>query len=177
MTSTDFTGSGVYQGIPIVKSDSSHIDYLQNNLRDSDVRECMIHGATPFRALMAGLREKNAETYTALVDDKPAAIFGVTPIYEHLIGKIWLLGTYEIENHSRMFLRWSNPIVEYFLDKYYQLENVVPADHKKTILWLDFVGFEIIESPIYVNGFEVFRFVRCKGKEILVSRKEQPVIS
>ena len=55
-------GEGVYDGYSIVKADSDHVHYLQNNLRDADVRECIIHGATPFRALMGGLREKNSET-------------------------------------------------------------------------------------------------------------------
>jgi len=170
-------GSGVYDGYPIVESDLSHINHLQNNLRDSDVRECIIHGATPFRALMAGLREHNAETYTVLIDGKPAMMFGVTPICNNMIGKIWLLGSYEIENHTRKFLYWSHKITDYFQKKYYQLENVVPADHIKTLNWLEFLGFTIIERPIKINGFKVFRFVRCKGDKILLNTEEQPITS
>ena len=85
-------GEGIYDGYSIVKADSDHVHYLQNNLRDADVRECIIHGATPFRALMGGLREKNSETYTVMIDDNNAIMFGVNPIIEHTIGKIWLLG-------------------------------------------------------------------------------------
>ena len=54
-------GEGIYDGYPIVKANTDHVHYLQNNLRDSDVRECIIHGSTPFRALMSGIREKQAE--------------------------------------------------------------------------------------------------------------------
>ena len=172
--SKNFMGSGIYDGYPIVEADINHIHHLQNNLRDSDVRECLIHGATPFRALMSGIREDKAETYTVLIDGEPAMMFGVNPILEHTIGKIWLLGSYEIENHSWKFLKWSRKIVDYFQKKYYQLENVVPADHAKTLEWLSFLGFQILNEPIMVNGYQVLRFVRCKGDEILVNNKEQP---
>ncbi|QDP45705.1 MAG: putative scaffold protein [Prokaryotic dsDNA virus sp.] len=167
-------GEGIYDGYPIVKANTDHIHHLQNNLRDADVRECIIHGSTPFRALMSGIREKKAETYTVLIDKNPAIMFGVSPIAEHLVGRIWLLGSYELENHSWKFLKWSRKVVDYFQNQYYQLENVVPADHIKTLQWLGFLGFEILNEPLQVNGFEVLRFVRCKGEKILVNSKEQP---
>ena len=177
MASRHFNGAGIYDGYAVVKANIKHINYLQNNLRDSDVRECMIHGATPFRALMAGIREPNAETYVVIVNDKPAWIFGCNPILDNMIGKIWLLGTYDIYKMQRKFLRWCIPVVEYFQSKYYQLENVVPADHNKTLQWLNYTGFTIIEQPIMVNGFAVLRFVRCKGEKILVNREYSPVCS
>ena len=177
MTSKNFMGSGVYSGQSIVEADISHINYLQDNLRDTDVRECIIHGATPFRALMAGFREEKAETYTVILDGKPAMMFGVTPVYDNIVGKIWALGTYAIEGHSTKFLFWSRKVVDYFQKQYYQLENVVPADHTRTIDWLTFLGFTIIEQPIMINGYQVLRFIRCKGDKILLKDKEQPVIS
>ena len=167
-------GEGIYDGYPIVKANTDHVYYLQNNLRDSDVRECIIHGSTPFRALMRGIREKQAETYTVMIDDNPSIMFGVNPIMDNTIGKIWLLGSYEIENHSWKFLKWSRKVIDYFQNQYYQLENVVPADHMKTLEWLDFLGFEILNEPLQVNGFAVLRFVRCKGNKILLNVKEQP---
>ena len=104
-------------------------------------------------------------------------MFGVNPIMQDVIGRIWLLGSYEIENQSKKFLRWSISAVNYFQDKYYQLENVVPADHSQTIQWLEFLGFQIITPPMKLNSFKVFRFVRCKGEKILVNREEQPITS
>ena len=86
-------GSGIYNEFSVVEADIKHIQYLQNNLRNTDVRECLIHGATPFRALMVGIREDQAETYTALIKGKPAFMFGTVPIYEQMIAHIWMLGT------------------------------------------------------------------------------------
>ena len=54
----NFMGEGVYDGFSIAKADIKSYNILQHNLRDSDVRECIIHGASPFRALMSGIREK-----------------------------------------------------------------------------------------------------------------------
>ena len=45
----NFMGEGVYDGFSIAKATSEHANILQHNLRDSDVRECIIHGASPFR--------------------------------------------------------------------------------------------------------------------------------
>lgn len=67
--------------------------------------------------------------------------------------------------------------MDYYQKQYYQLENVVPADHANTLSWLDFVGFEILDPPVMINGFAVLRFVRCKGEEILVNKEYSPVVS
>jgi len=177
MALREFSGEGIYDGYPIVKANASHVNHLQNNLRDSDVRECIIHGATPFRALMAGLREPKGESYTVIVNRRPALMFGCNPICDNMIGKIWALGSYDINKIQRKFLKWCNPVVDYYQKQYYQLENVVPADHAHTLAWLDFVGFEILDPPVMVNGFQVLRFVRCKGKEILLNKEYSPVVS
>ena len=170
----NFMGEGVYDGFSIAKATSEHANILQHNLRDSDVRECIIHGASPFRALMASIREKG-ENYTCIIDGEPICMFGVNSIMDNMIGRIWLLGSYEIEKRGRKFLRWSQSVVNYYQDKYYQLENVVPADHKNTIEWLEFLGFQILSPSLKVNSFKVFRFVRCKGNEILINKEEQPI--
>ena len=105
----NFMGEGVYDGFAIAKATSEHANLLQHNLRDSDVRECIIHGASPFRALMSGVREKG-ENYTCIIDGQPICMFGVNPIMNSMIGRIWLLGSYEIENRRRKFVRWSHSV-------------------------------------------------------------------
>ena len=170
-------GSGIYNEFSVVEADINHIQYLQDNLRNTDVRECLIHGATPFRALMVGIREDQAETYTALVNGKPAFMFGTVPIYEQMIANIWMLGTYELEKYPITFMKLSKYVIDYFQKKFYQLENVVPADHIKTLNYLDFLGFHIIDQPLMINGFKVLRFYRCKDNKNIVSTNEQPCYS
>ena len=53
--------------IDIVSSTSEDAKYLQENLRPEDVRECIIHGVSPNRALHMPLVDKGCKTFTALV--------------------------------------------------------------------------------------------------------------
>ena len=150
--------------VSIVEATYEHAEYLQNHLRSPDVRECMIHGATPWRALRYPIMKKDAVTYTALHKGVPACMFGVVPIYDDLdlkTGSIWLLGTDEIDKYPRKFLRASKPMLEYFMDRWDVVENVVPMDHKNTIEWLAWLGFLFSDEETLVNGFSCIRFVRC----------------
>lgn len=150
--------------VEIVKATYEHAEYLQNHLRSPDVRECMIHGATPWRALRYPIMRKDAVTFTALHKNTPACMFGVVPIYddsEIKTGSIWLLGTDEIDKHPRKFLRASKNMLQYFCERWDVVENVVPVDHSATLQWLAWLGFLFCDEPTTVNGFECVRFVRC----------------
>ena len=48
--------------IDIVSSTSEDAKYLQENLRPEDVRECIIHGVSPNRALHMPLVDKGCKT-------------------------------------------------------------------------------------------------------------------
>lgn len=166
MVSLNSTDKVIYKegDVTIVESTAEHAGYLQHHLRPSDIRECMIHGATPWRALHLPLRHKTAETYTGFYKDEPACMVGVYPYdqeHEFKMGSIWLLGTYVLDENPRQFLRASKFMADMFLEKYDMLENVVPLEHSKTIRWLHWLGFEFGTKPIEINGFEVIRFVRC----------------
>ena len=149
--------------VEIVKASYEHANYLQDHLRSTDVRECMIHGATPWRALRYPIMRKGAITFTALHKNTPACMFGVVPIRtdEFKTGSIWLLGTDEIEKHPKKFLRASKGMLKYFTERWDGLENVVPIDHCATIQWLMWLGFLFSEQETVINGFECVRFVRC----------------
>jgi len=150
--------------LEIVESTYEHAEYLQNHLRSPDVRECMIHSSTPWRALHYPITLKDAVTFTALHKNTPACMFGVVPILnndEWKTGSIWLLGTDEIDKHPKKFLRASKNMLEYFCDRWDMLENVVPVDHTETLQWLAWLGFVFCEEVTVVNGFECVRFVRC----------------
>ena len=96
----------------IVKATIEHAGYLQHRLRPSDVRECMIHASTPWRALHAPLRYKGAYTWTGLWKDEPVCMFGVVPFMEtddFAGATIWMLGSDVIDANIRPFLRNSKP--------------------------------------------------------------------
>lgn len=150
--------------IRITKATSDHAKYLQDHLRLTDVRECMIHSATPWRALHYPLQRKDAITWTGIYKDVPVCMFGVVPISTEdgfKSGSIWLLGTDTLEKEAKKFLRISRQMFEYIEADWDVLENVVPIDHQKTLNWLNWLGFLFGEDVVKINGFACVRFVRC----------------
>lgn len=150
--------------VKIVEATVEHAGYLQHHLRSSDVRECMIHSSTPWRALHAPLRLKYANTWTGLYKDKPVCMFGIVPFIESddfTGGTIWLLGTDDIDKNAKKFLKTSKLFCDWASARYDLLENVVPIDHDRTLKWLDWLGFVFAEEATIINGFACVRFVRC----------------
>lgn len=150
--------------VKIIRSTLDHASYLQHHLRQTDVRECMIHGSTPWRALHTPLTVKNAETWTGIYQEVPVCMFGTVPLVEDndmRTALIWMLGTDTLNQKWRKFLRLSRPVSEYLIEGYDLVENVVPIDHTRTIQWLSWLGFIFGDTPTMINGFECVRFVRC----------------
>ena len=56
-----------YGQINVKPATATHAGKLQHLLRLTDLRECMIQGSTPWRALHLPLTIDDAETFTALV--------------------------------------------------------------------------------------------------------------
>tara|TARA_R100001463_G_scaffold7287_2_gene23044 strand:- start:534 stop:1067 length:534 start_codon:yes stop_codon:yes gene_type:complete len=177
VTGNVFQGVGKYGVAEIVKAKPTHAEFLQHELRYSDNRECLIAGVTPWRALMEPLKDDNAETFTALVDNKPVMMFGVVAKHD-LVGTIWMLCSDEVDKHPKTFLKWSRPFVDYFQRQFLLLENVCPVEHYKTLTWLGYLDFMIMPTAIDLNGYKVLRFVRCQELEFMTPNEyTRPVIS
>ena len=148
----------------IVRATSEHAAYLQHHLREEDVIECKMHGATPWWALHSPLAKPDAETWTGIYKDVPMCMFGTSPISRYddfTIGTVWMLGTEAVSTEYRTFLRLSRIVADYLCTRYDIVENVVPIEHHKTIMWLAWLGFTFNEIPIEIGGVECVRFVRC----------------
>ncbi len=156
--------------LEIVESNLDDATYLQDNLRPQDIRECMIHGVTPNRALNLPLVDKACKTFTAIVDDIPICMFGTMQNYENKkLASIWLLGSKGIEKNYFSFLKASIELIELLQQDFEVLENVVPIDHSKTISWLKWLGFIFHKDPVIVNSYACLRFVRCQdGLEVQI---------
>ena len=166
-----------YGQIKVKRATATHAGKLQHLLRLTDLRECMIQGSTPWRALHLPLTIDNAETFTALVGKTPICMGGVLPLHnvEDRIGSIWLLGSSLVEDHALDFHRMVKDMVAYFQTHYDILENVVPIDHVRSIKWLRSLGFCFAYTPTIVNSYEVLRFVRCASHiEVSFENNERP---
>lgn len=84
------------------------------------------------------------ETYVGKVRGEAICAFGIgqRTLLDH-IGVPWLLGTPEIREHARVFLRVSKRWVEIEARRFTTLENFVDSRHTRAVKWLRWLGFAI----------------------------------
>ncbi len=170
----DDTASSAHNGvIPSAARDLSivpaTIDHAHAiTLRDGDAAEIAALGYGKVEALRLSLaRSLWAETY--LIDGTPAAIVGLCRA--NLLGGPgvpWLLTGPACERHRKTFLRESRRQVARMLEEAAPLVNFVPADYRRALRWMAWLGFTI-EAPFRLNGT---LFHRCTKACPEQSRRE-----
>jgi len=118
-----------------------HVEHVARNMREGDACECWaLGGLTPRQALDHPLA-CDGPRWTGMLDGEPAAIFGVVPLtVMGGAGVAWLLGTPLLLKHWRIFARRSKPLLAELLDHYDKLVNVVHADNRVALRWLEWAG-------------------------------------
>lgn len=119
-----------------------HLPYIADRMRAIDARECReIGGVEPLAALERSVASPGPR-WTALFDDEPAALFGVTQdtLLGGDIGTAWLLGTDRLQRDWRAFARASKPVVAELLMRYRALSNVLLTDNTLCMRWLAWLG-------------------------------------
>lgn len=72
----------------------------------------------------------------------------------------WLLGTPEIPDHARAFLRASKLWVRQQIKQYDTLENWVDVRHTRAVQWLQWLGFSLdAPRPFGVEKMPFHHFV------------------
>lgn len=120
-------------------------DELVANMRHQDVTECYAAGHDDLRAVVLDGIRRSVQCWTARVDGRMAAIFGVAP-YGTLtssIGVPWLLGTPEVPKHRRILARHARPYIAGMLAVYPHLLNAVHAENTVAVHWLQRMGFKL----------------------------------
>tara|TARA_R110000822_G_scaffold33505_6_gene95526 strand:- start:250 stop:792 length:543 start_codon:yes stop_codon:yes gene_type:complete len=162
--------------LSLVKANEYHAEQIADKLRLSDRKECLIHDMSPLEALTEPLVWEGAFSYSLKLDNDCIAMCGTVPIDENC-GRVWLLGTGAINQNFRTFLRGCKYVRDLLQGEYSQIENLVPADHHETIMWLTWCGFTFDEQPYDLNGHAMIRFVRCvKRKNNVYYFDKRPVI-
>ena len=92
--------------------------------------------------------------------------------------RIWFLGTDDIDKFAKSFLKYTKLIVRFLSHEYDYVENYVPIDHKKTVKWLQWIGFEIEKQQYFVGEYEFLRVFYCNPERIECNSKlsERPVL-
>ena len=129
--------------VEIVKAETSHIQYIADNIRDADKQEiydyCLLY---PLEALEQSLANSEL-AWTGMLDGKPLCMFGASEVSLLTgVGLPWLIGTKGIEEHSVVFLRRCRPYIIKMAKRFDRLENYVSASNILAITWLKWLGFK-----------------------------------
>lgn len=129
-------------------------------MRDIDRAECEAMGRSGKAALRTGLAVSQA-AWTALVDGRPEAVFGV--VVDNAMtgeGTPWFLGTDEVYRQGRALLMWGPAFVARLHDSSRALSNLVSADNLPAIRLLARWGFVIEENTVEIGGMAFRRFTK-----------------
>ena len=147
--------------IRYVRSTHEHADFLARNLRAGDLEELNAGGIVEQEDLTLALRtplHMAGETITLLVDDEPAAMFGIVD-QGNGRGCPWLLGTTVLDQNKRLLLTDAKVVVQNMMNRFEVLENLIFEGSKTNRRWLRWLGFsEDDPQPHPATGEPFIRF-------------------
>lgn len=140
--------------------------WFAGRLREADKRELIASsGQDPIVMLMASQAMGNC--FVAEHEGVPVAIFGL-PIVSQLpkVGIPWLLGTDKLDDLRISFGLESIHMVELWREQVDQMVNFVDSRNRKSIEWLQWLGFDVEEAvPHGPYGVPFHRFSWSRGQE------------
>lgn len=142
--------------VRLVPARHKHINWVANRMRDIDRAECEAFGRSPKAALRTALARSEI-AWTALVDDRPEAMFGV--VVESVLGRDgrpWFLGTDEVYRHGRELLMWGPALISRLHNSNLILSNLVSTRNSRAIRLLEHWGFTVASEEQEFGG-EMFR--------------------
>lgn len=133
--------------VDIVKATTDHIQDIASAIRESDRAELWAGaGVSPEDALRLSLVASSA-AWTAIAGGSVVCMFGVSPSpVLQGVGVPWMIGTSNLDRHSRGLLRDSRPFLRDMFENYLTLANYVDDRNTRSIRWLRWLGFTI-EAP------------------------------
>lgn len=121
---------------------------IGSNLRPDDLRELSSYGSvwSPARAVQW---IQDPRTLVASVDGTPCALFGIgndSPPYTP-----WMIATPLVDRHPLAMHRAARWFVHGWVLRYRWLGNFVLEDNRKTIGWLQVLGFHVSSETRQLN--------------------------
>lgn len=118
-------------------------------------------GRTPKQALRLALLTSD-QAWTALVEGKPEAMFGVTTecaLTRELVP--WFLGTDAVYRHGRLLVSWGPVWLRKLGDSTATMRNLVSARNDRAIRLLRRWGFEVGDDEVMVRGVPFLHFSKA----------------
>jgi hypothetical protein len=138
--------------LQIVDSTQSHLRQLSKTLRVEDRNEILALGMSPEKAL--SISYKNAiYRKTAFIDEKVAAVWGVSGNFMGEVGTPYLLTSTEVVKITPLlFVRIYKYEVEKMLEIFSSLENYVDVNYTSAVRLLKMIGFTVGEPQKIESG-------------------------
>ncbi len=127
------------------------MEYLAENLRKLDEEEVLALGVDVLSTLEESAHYSET-VYVIDVSGKPAGILGAAT-YRDGKWALWMLGTDEITQLSRQFLRYSKPMIRRLFDETgaQQFFNYTYAKNKLHHRWLEWCGADLGTIPQHIG--------------------------
>jgi hypothetical protein len=147
--------------IEIIPARPFHVGTIAHRMRAVDALECRAIGMSPKEALRNGLLG-SAIVWTATVDGRPEAMFGVVPVSSlEGRGRPWLLMTDDAMRHRKALVRLGWRYTQALHRHFPILANFVHAENSVAIRWLARLGYAVGAVDVY-NGYPMRPFVRVE---------------
>lgn len=132
---------------------------LADNLRQSDLDEITAtHDLDPFTSLLTSARLSEL-AWVILWNGEPVSIFGAAPTPCPDSGLVWMMGTPGMDERrpSLTIARMTRPYLERMHRRYPCLWNNIDARNEKSMNWLKWSGFKLLEAlPEYGREKRLF---------------------
>lgn len=135
-----------------------HVEPIARAMRPWDVLECRAAGVSPRKALSVGLAG-SLMCWTALLDDRPIAMFGAATV--SLMdgrGLPWMLGTEGVYSQGRAIVRLYPAYFGLMKARFPRMENHVHRDNDKARRLIRRLGFQFAPEAHTVGGEPMVRF-------------------
>lgn len=138
-----------------VPPDDDGLEFIAANMRPADAEE--VYATSGQRDLLAALhRCVAASSSAAMVISAygvPMAVGGVSTLSViYNTGSPWLLATPEMDRHARALIRYGRAYTASMLGQYERLENHVDVRNRKSVAWLQRLGYRM-EAPAPYGAF------------------------
>jgi hypothetical protein len=142
---------------PAIEADAHLI--MERGLRPADLLECSRMSPRP---VLDALHFSLVASTHSYVVERNGEIMALAGCYPTKIlqgwGSPWLVTTEDAPQYWRPFLRFSRKILDQFKTSYRVLTNVVDVENTASQRWLTWLGFEVLDTPVFVRGYPFYRF-------------------
>lgn len=129
--------------LKIIQARVEHLPDFARRIRLEDRLEAMAASGSPLiPALEEGIKVSEGTCWMALVDGKPAVIFGASPHpNKPEVGIIWLLGSEDILKYPLTFHKQAKRWLKVIHEKYPKVTNVADCRNVVHLQWIEKLGF------------------------------------